>query len=194
MKYIANILTDKLFADKELYNVVKTKEDLIDGIPTLVVGWEFTKLNYPKVEIVDWKIDENTYWTFGNRERRAVYEERIEKFKEEALEKFTKSIKYVPINILTGRGVTDFSSAIDEEFSKIYIYGDMVYAYSPENKCVYGMSLRDIDYCGRSTGKDCISAIYRKKASDVVSVKDTLSAETRYSFRNCNYIIPYLLS
>ena len=49
MKFIANILTDKPFKDNDLYNVVSDKNNLIGGIPTLVVGWEYTKKLYPMI-------------------------------------------------------------------------------------------------------------------------------------------------
>ena len=58
MKYIANILTNRKFNDTELYNIVSKKEDLISDIPTLVIGWEFTKKMYPNANILDWKIND----------------------------------------------------------------------------------------------------------------------------------------
>ena len=57
MKYIANILTNGIFED-ELYNVTSKKGDLIDGIPTLVIGWEFYKKRYSNANILESKIDE----------------------------------------------------------------------------------------------------------------------------------------
>ena len=73
MKFIANILTDKPFTNAELYNVVSDKNNLIDGIPTLVIGWEYTKKMFNNANILDWEIDRNTYWTYGKREKRNKY-------------------------------------------------------------------------------------------------------------------------
>ena len=80
MQLIANILTINLFSDKILYNVVEKKDDLIDGIPTLCVGLEMTKKNYPNFNLLDMNIDEMTKWTYGPREKRNVYESRLSKF------------------------------------------------------------------------------------------------------------------
>ena len=52
MKFIANILTDKPFVNTELYNVVNDKDKLIDGIPTLVIGWEYTKKMYENANTI----------------------------------------------------------------------------------------------------------------------------------------------
>ena len=125
MKYIANILTDKLFSDSELYNVVSSKDSLIEGIPTLVVGWEFAKLNYPKVSVIDWKIEDGVYWTFGNRERRSAFEDRTKKFKEMAINQFIKSVEYRNVNILTSTNEekTEFMKTLScSEGVKIYYH------------------------------------------------------------------------
>ena len=94
MRFIANILTDKKFINSELYNVVDNKDKLIDGIPTLVIGWGFTKKMYPNASILNWSIDNNIYWTYGKREKRSRYEENIEKFRQFAISNFIKSVKY----------------------------------------------------------------------------------------------------
>ena len=74
MKLIANILTEGSFQNNELYNVVSNKDDLISELPTLVIGWSFTKRNYPEANIINWQINENTFWCFGKREKRNRYE------------------------------------------------------------------------------------------------------------------------
>ena len=73
MQPIANILTKNWFNDKTLYNVVDKKCDLIEGIPTLCVGVEMTKKNYPNFNILDMNIDDETKWTYGPREKRNIY-------------------------------------------------------------------------------------------------------------------------
>ena len=100
MKFIANILTDKPFTNAELYNVVSDKNNLIDGIPTLVIGWEYTKKMFNNASILDWEIDRNTYWTYGKREKRNRYEENLERFRQMSITRFIKSVNYRYSNIL----------------------------------------------------------------------------------------------
>ena len=91
MRFLGNILTNRKFEDCEFYNVVDKKEDLIINIPTLVIGWEFTKTLYPNANIISWEIENDIYWTFNNRERRQSYEEIIVKFKKLVVNRFIKS-------------------------------------------------------------------------------------------------------
>ena len=194
MKYIANILTDKKFSDNELYNVVSTKEELIDGIPTLSVGWEFTKSMYPDVNIIEWQINEDTYWTYGKREHRDRYEENIKKFRELATNRISKMIGYVFFSMLV---TTDGDKhALFDMFKKspttIYINNDMVYSFSEGNDKVIAFSLKDIDYECKDR-KKIFSYFYKSNSINIVD-GTTLSWEIKNSLRNCIYIIPYLCS
>ena len=94
MRFIANILTDRKFDDCEFYNVVSKKEDLIENIPTLVIGWGFTKELYPEANIINWEIGNNIFWTFNNREKGNRYEETLKKFNKLALNNFIKKILF----------------------------------------------------------------------------------------------------
>lgn len=194
MKFIANILTDKPFKDNDLYNVVSDKNNLIDGIPTLVVGWEYTKKLYPEASILNWEVGNNVYWTYGNREKRNKYEENIVKFRQFALTKFIKSVKYKFYGLLT---TTDeekeyILTLIDKDSgSFIYMNYDMVYIFDVENNIVVGFSLRDIDYMGKER-KGIFSKIYRNQNNNIIDIKDSLTWDTKNALRNCNYVIPYL--
>ena len=158
MKFIANILTDKPFVNNELYNVVDEKDKLIDGIPTLVIGWGYTKKMYPEASILNWSIDRNVYWTYGKREKRNRYEENIEKFRQLAITRFIKSVKYKYYSLLT---ISDdekgylISLFCKPNGSVVYINYNMVYVLD-ENNNVIGFSLRDIDYLGKDRKKNVI--------------------------------------
>lgn len=193
MKFIANILTDKPFVNNELYNVVDEKDKLIDGIPTLVIGWGYTKKMYPEASILNWSIDRNVYWTYGKREKRNRYEENIEKFRQLAITRFIKSVKYKYYSLLT---ISDdekgylISLFCKPNGSVVYINYNMVYVLD-ENNNVIGFSLRDIDYLGKDR-KKMLSLIFRNKNNVIIDIKDTLSWETKSSLNNCSYVIPYL--
>lgn len=194
MKFIANILTDKPFKDNDLYNVVSDKNNLMDGIPTLVVGWEYTKKLYPEASILNWEVGNNVYWTYGNREKRNKYEENIVKFRQLALTKFIKSVKYKFYSLLT---TTDEEKEYilnligKDSGSFIYMNYDMVYIFDAENNVVIGFSLRDIDYMGKER-KGIFSKIYRNQNNNIIDIKDSLTWDTKNALRNCNYVIPYL--
>lgn len=196
LKSIANILTNKPFNDKELFNIVDDKGKLISDIPTLVIGWEFTKSLYPEADILDWEIRPGLYWTFGKREKRNRYEEDIKVFKTQSLKSFLKSVNYHFINVLTAEKEEKNSFFKDIENPKgayFYIYNNMLYMYKGEGSDIYGISLRDIEYGGGNV-KKLFSMIYRNRSNVIIDNKEDFSLETKMALRNYTYVIPYLFS
>ena len=195
MKFIANILTDKPFTNAELYNVVSDKNNLIDGIPTLVIGWEYTKKMFNNASILDWEIDRNTYWTYGKREKRNRYEENLERFRQMSITRFIKSVNYRYSNILIADDDEKkyIFSLLENDKDVLYAYlsNDMVYLFDNIDNSVIGFSLRDIDYLGKDR-KRVLSKIYYNKNVQLIDIKDCLTWETKNALRNCGYVIPYL--
>jgi hypothetical protein len=196
MKYIANILTNKQFNNSELFNVVDDKEKLIDNIPTLVIGWEYTKSLYKNANILNWEIDNNTYWTYGNREKRNKYESNIVKFKEYALNRFIKSVNYRFISIITidndeKQYLNELIKSPDGSF--IYLNNDMVYILDKKNNIVVGFSMRDIDFVGIDR-KKIFSCIFKNKKNTIIEMKNEFSWETKTMLNEHSYVIPFLYS
>lgn len=192
MKYIANILTNSNITEN-LYNVTNKKSELIKGIPTLVIGWEFCKKNYDTSNIIEHKIDDLTYWTFGKREKRDQYEEFFAWFKDFSYRRFIDSIKYRFINVITEKnnGKDTFYGLFNNEKPFSYLDSDMIYIVKPNDSVVYGVSLRDFNYIGVDSEK-IIKFIYRN--SNIVSAKDKIPLEDKQFFRFNRFIIPFLFS
>lgn len=195
MRFLGNILTNRKFEDCEFYNVVDKKEDLIINIPTLVIGWEFTKTLYPNANIISWEIEDDIYWTFNNRERRQSYEEIIVKFKKLVVNRFIKSINYKYISIIDGDIQENALSFILNECKgfKIYIYNNMVYATGKNShergNYVYGFSLVEYSYAGVDI-KELFKKIYN---SDIKIIKrEDIPWNILDTFKTRNYIIPCL--
>lgn len=194
MQFIGNILTKNLFSESDLYNVVSKKEDLIDGIPTLCIGREFTQENYSTFDILKIEIEENVYWTYGPREKRNIYEKRLDYFEKKAINSFIENVHYTFINVLTSETNSDdcknLKAALNAESKTTsFIYNNMAYVYNSEQKTVYGVSLRDLSYKERDV-KKFLSVLYRK--TRVISLKDDISFEIRSAFFGNNYVIPCL--
>lgn len=194
MKKIANILTKNLFNDNIFYNVVDSKDKLIDGVPVLCVGVEFTKRNYPNFNRIDMKIDDMTSWTYGPREKRNVYESRLKTFIENAISMFKSCIMYKYINVIVdGTASSDFlcvNSIIENGNAVSFIYNGMVYVYD-NDKTVYGISIREISYAGIDV-KPFLRRIYSN--TNVITNKDAIPLDARVLFNGSDYLIPCLLS
>jgi hypothetical protein len=191
MKYIANILTNRKFNDTELYNIVSKKEDLISDIPTLVIGWEFTKKMYPNANILDWKINDLIYWSFNNRERGQRYEETVIKFREYVIKNLVKNTKYKFINVLLNDNKEGLNYLLDNiENLKIYLNNDIIYITDHLGKWVYGYSLRQFEYLGIDR-KIILHKIY-KSNNKIINVNDDLSNEMKIALKNYSYVIPCL--
>ena len=197
MKYVANILTDEPFPDAELYNVVQDRVSLVPDIPTLIVGWEKTKELYPDASIIEWKVDENVYWTYGKYERRDKYEVNVKKFNDLALKKFIDSVNYVFYDVILG-GEDRFTKFIELllcNMSKtIYVTGDMMYISYDGMAKVVGVSLRDCDYVDEAYKKRIFSAMYNNPSVILLKNNDAISKEVRFKTRGRAYILPYLYS
>lgn len=192
--YLANILTSENFEDKKFYNVVSNEGDLIEGIPTLIIGREKAKELYPNAPILDWKINDEVYWTYGKRVRRERNEDDIKKFKKLMLERLIKGADYWFFNVLTATKEEKIKfniTLMDSTRKVVLISGDMAYIYYVDTHETIGVSLYDIDYSG--VGRDKILKLFeRNKSIKIINERDFISYETRDIITNKKYIIPYL--
>ena len=192
MKYIGNIITDNKIDDVALYNVIKNKEDIIHDIPTLIIGYKKVKTLYDSFSMLDWKIEDNVYWTYGRRERGEKYYDDLDRFKKLCFNNMIKTVDYRLFNVLTENVEHKklfFSFLKDSSVKTVYIENDMAYIYNG-NKHVIGFSLRDVEY-GGGNKKKTLSVLLN---NNVVSSKDVFTNEFAYSLKNIPYIIPYLYS
>lgn len=196
MEYIANILTQEKFDESIYYNVVRDEGKLIEGIPTLIIGWETAKRLYPDASILSWKINDDVYWTYGKRVRREKNENDIKAFKKLVMLRVIEKADYWFFNVLTAtkdEKVKFNISLLDNRKKYALISGDMVYVFFPETSETIGVSLFDIDYSG--VGRDKILNILKKNtAITIINERDYISFDTRELINNKKYIIPYLSS
>jgi len=198
MRKIANILTKNLFTDNIFYNVVDDKSLLIKDLPVLCVGIELTKKNYPEFNrlSMDVDADKDIYWTYGPREKRNVYEDRLKEFVGKVVEKLVKTVKYEYVNIITEGLCSDkilyINNLIHNKQKEIisFINNGLVYIYD-SYKTVYGISLREIQYIGENV-KLFLSNIYSN--TTVITNKDSIPLNIRTLFIGKNYLIPCLYS
>lgn len=146
---VANIVSSSKINVSEDFNVVQSMDDIIQGLPTLIVGFDYVNKHYPDFNILDKKISENLYWTFKKTERRDKHEEDLYWFMVNSYNDLIKDISYIFIDPLQYKSkvlwkiLRKINKIIDlivfENNDMIYIYGE---------KYIFGVDLRLLDFIG----------------------------------------------
>lgn len=192
MKYIGNIVIESgKIETKPLYNVVSSWDDIIEGIPTLIVGWNKTKEIFPETNILSWKIDEKTYWTFGKREKRDEFEKILARYEQLTIREFISSVKYSFFNLLTASATEkeQLNKFIFNDIPKNVLFNeDMVYINECGTKKVIGLSLKDIAYEGKNK-KYFFSLFYKTPSINVIDNKKDIPFALKILFKKNMYAL-----
>tara|TARA_R110002126_G_scaffold17994_1_gene69403 strand:+ start:372 stop:974 length:603 start_codon:yes stop_codon:yes gene_type:complete len=148
--YIGNIVTTSKIEDPN-FKVCRKVETIIEGLPTLIVGWDKTKELYgDEVSILHKEINPTTCWTFSPKERRVDYEKDVKKFIYNSYNRIGDEIHYIYVDI-----IHDSRKKINKILRKIYslknpklyIHNDrMVYLYA--EGMIFGIDLDVVEYLG----------------------------------------------
>lgn len=195
MQYIGNIVSDiKLDDNVGIFHVTSNLEDIIMGIPTLVVGWSKVKQLFDNVSILKWEIDPNTYWTFSKYERRNRLNEDLIKFKNLCVDRTIKGLTYVYFNSLISSKYKKslmLNSLNDGFEKKLLIWNDMCYICWREIKFILGISMRDVEYEGKER-QFFIETMKSIGGMTQVGYDDNKNKDALKLFYNKNYALSYL--
>ena len=178
------------------FNIVDDENKLVDGIPTLIIGWDSVKSLYGDINILDKKVKDNIYWTFGKRERRNVMEVDVQKFKRKAMSITCNNVKYKFFNILTAKNDKKKSFYLllkDTRHKTIFSFNNMLYIYIDGTDTVVSISLRDVDYIGGDV-KKIFSTLYNNKFVKVANDNELKDTNAKLFFKDNIYLIPYIFS
>ena len=92
---VANIVSKTKVSVSNNFNVVNTIDDIINGLPTLIVGYQETKNLFPDFDVTNMKVTNSVYWTPSKIEKRSQFEESIDKFIDLIFLDLVKDIKYI---------------------------------------------------------------------------------------------------
>lgn len=195
MQYIGNIVSDiKLDDNVGIFHVTSNLEDIIMGIPTLVVGWSKVKQLFDNVSILKWEIDPNTYWTFSKYERRNRLNEDLIKFKNLCVDRTIKGLTYVYFNSLISSKYKKslMLNSLNDGFEKnLLIWNDMCYICWREIKFILGISMRDVEYEGKER-QFFIETMKSIGGMTKVGYDDNKNKDALKLFYNKNYALSYL--
>lgn len=100
-----------------------------EGLIEIIVGWDLAK--EIGATILNHTIKENVYWTFSPREKRKVFEEHLNSFLNDTLEKMVSKIKVKNINPLDFKTEEEYLKYVSEHVRGCegYLYSDKLYIY-----------------------------------------------------------------
>ena len=192
---VANIVSSNNINVSEEFNVVKSMDEIIHGLPTLIVGFDYVNKNYPDFNILDIELEPNLYWTVKKTERRDKHAEDLTWFINKVYNDLTKDIKYIFVDPLQYN-----SKSLWKIIKKIYsikdlvtfVNGDMLYIYG--DKFIFGVDLKLMSYIGIK--KDKIKNKIKSKSSVFLEENDILIEYKNY-IEELGYqikFLPYLYS
>ena len=192
---IANIVSHQKVNVSQEFNVVESMDNIIHGLPTLILGFDYVNKHYPDFDVMDRKLGDNLYWTVKRTEKRDKYEEDLSWFVTKVLTDLISEISYVfvdPIqyNSKTIRKVIRKFHSMENKIT--YQNGQMLYIYA--EKIIFGVDLKLLKYIGLDYKKikDKIirkSLVFLTNDKILIEYKNTvaeLDNQVRY--------IPYLFS
>jgi hypothetical protein len=176
---VANIVSKNKINVSEDFNVVQSMDEIIHGLPTLIVGFDYMDKHYPDFNILDRKISENLYWTFKKTERRDKHDEDLTWFMVNSYNDLIKDISYVFIDPLQYK--TKVLLKILRKINEIknivtYVNGDMAYIYG--EKYIFGVDLRLLEYVGFK--KDKVKRMIKSKSSVFLDQNEILIEYKKY--------------
>lgn len=193
--FIGNIITTRRTKYDPIFNRCQSVKSSVNGIPTLIVGWDMVKSIYPNVNILKKQIDDMTYWTFDRMDMGAQYEDDLKLFYRFCIDNVFKSIPFYHISPFTitytnaKKTLEVFRSPLKKY---IYVHKEK-YVYCYMKSVFFGISLEDT--LTMNLNKQRILEILIKNPNHIIRFDDRfISYEIRRIIRNKIRIIPYLMS
>lgn len=189
---VANIVTNAKVDVPDDFNVVSSVYDIIEGLPTLIVGYDYVSKQYPNFDITNISLDENTYWTFKKNENRDKYNEDLVWFINKVYTNLTNNILYVFVDLIQYRKKTIIKIIKKiKSLSKIitYQHKNMLYIYG--DNFIFGIDLKLVKYIGLDSEKikdkiKVVSAVFLGQNDILIEYKKCIN----YLNGNIKYI-PY---
>lgn len=197
MKTLGYIISKRNLKEQYPFLEVVNNISLVqNNKPYLIVGLsEAKKIASDNFSILNKKLGDGNYWTFGRTERRDEFEKDIKSFFNDIINSNINNIKYTYINILNInyniiKRLLNLCYSLEKKY--IYIWNDMIYVLC-DDKNVIGLSLHLMRYCGYNTEK-IIQKIKSNTNNVVCDTEQCISAHIRQRLHNKQYAIPYIIS
>lgn len=193
--FIGNIVTKSFIKPHDKFNVVDSLDKIIEGLPTLIIGWEIVKTIDSDADYSNRVLSDNIRWTFTLSEKRNLYEEDLYYFIKYCYDNLVSKVtyKYVDFILNSDDDIADTFKNIKKSEKKVAFKNEsMIYIYTPNN--IFGVDLNIIEFVDRKSDKlieylKSFIPVFLMDSNILIEYKDymdMLNNETKY--------IPYLYS
>ena len=192
---LGNIVSQTKINVSDDFNVVKSMDEIIHGLPTLIIGFDIALKHFPDLDVISRKAGENVFWTFKRTEKRDIFEEDIYNFTHLCYYLLVSNVVYYFIDPLTlpKKSIKKILRKI-YSFNKPVIYqnNDMVYIYG--EKYIFGIDLNLLEFIGLNKEKILLKI---SKINQVFLGENQIFIEYKKRIENLDNqvkFIPYLYS
>ena len=161
---VANIVSTNKVLVSEEFNVVTSLDNIIQGLPTLIIGFDVVNKKFPDFNILSKQLGPNLFWTFKRTEKRDKYEEDLTWFMAYAYQEFVKELKYVFVDPIQYQrfSIKKILKKMNSISKPVSFYnGRMVYVYG--DNYTFGIDMKLMKFVGLNTDK-IISKIKSKSS------------------------------
>lgn len=186
---IGNIVSLTNINVSEDINVVKSLDEIIQGLPTLIIGWDYVKKHYPDYNIVTRKLSDNLFWTFKKNEKRDLHEEDIYNFVQNCYDGLVNKVIYYFVDpfSLNRKSLVKLLNKVTDSKPISYYHDDMCYIYF--DNLILGIDLTFTEFVGISREK-ILNRINIK--SSIFLTKDAIFIEYKQRVESLDNQVKYV--
>lgn len=193
--FVGNVISKYDIEVDQNINLVTNYDDIIEDLPTLIVGWSETSKIFPDQDIMDKKINDDFFWTYSKMEKRSDFEVDLDIFTKFAYEKFVSNVFYVFIDPIQYKlkKIKKILYKINSS-NNITSYVNKEMAYICVDNLIFGVNLELLSYIGLNRDKIIIKI--KEKSHNFLDSEDILIEYKGYIKKLNNEVkyIPYLYS
>jgi hypothetical protein len=151
---VGNIVSTNKVNVSDEFNVVTSLDNIVQGLPTLIIGFDVVNKKYPDFNILSRELSSDLFWTFKRTEKRDKYEEDLTWFMSYCYLSQVKDLSYYfvdPIQYSLGQIKRFIKKIKTLKNSVAYSNGRMIYIYG-EN-LIFGIDLKLLKFIGLNVDK-----------------------------------------
>ena len=196
--FLGRIITgSKTITVPNFIEVTPDEKKYDSSVPTLVIGRKRSESVFGKenLKVLDKRVGDVSFWTFGKTERRTDYEKELNNFLDFVAKEEEKKIQYKFFSFVSqpfdaSKKMIEF---LYSSRKKKYVFRvkNQLYIYVDGTNVVYGINLEEIDYIGNSS-ETFLEKMKLNSRNVFIEDEDFNGVEEKKRFKRWQIMAPYL--